>query len=195
VARKRVELRREEILEAMIRQMKDRGIPETKVSDVAQELGVSSGLIFYHFESKEALLLAAFPVAMQRDLEDLEAIVGRNTSALRRLKAVIKLYAPSGEAHGWRLWVEGWAAALRDPQLGEVIRGIDARWRAAVRTLIEQGVAAGEFVCADPEATTGRMTTMLDGLAVQRIIRGTPLSKAKYDAWVRQLLDAELSLR
>lgn len=193
MARKKVELRREEILEAMIRQMQQRGIPETRVVDVAHDLGVSSGLIFYHFETKEALLLAAFPRAMERDLVDLDAVVARKVSALRRLKAVIRLYGPTGQAQGWRLWVDGWAAALRDPQLADVIRAIDARWRAAVRTLVDEGVANGEFTCADPEATTGRITTMLDGLAVQRVVRGTPLSKAKYDAWVARLLETELT--
>jgi AcrR family transcriptional regulator len=194
VARKKVDLRREEIIEAMIAQIRDRGIAATRVLDVAQALGVSSGLIFYHFETKEALLAAAFPRAMERDLQDLDEIVARSGTALRRLRAVIKLYWPAGDAPGWRLTIDGWAASLRDPELAAVIREIDDRWQAAVRTLVEQGVEVGDFTCPDPAATAGRITALLDGLAVQRIVRREVLSKAKYDVGVNLLLAAELGL-
>ncbi|MEQ6901986.1 TetR/AcrR family transcriptional regulator [Nocardioides sp. YIM 152588] len=192
MARKRVDLRREEIIEAMIEQMRSRGIAETRVVDVAKALDVSTGLIFYHFDTKEALLLAAFPRAMERDLEDLDRIVARRSTAMRRLKALIKLYGPDGDAEGWRLWIDGWGNSLRDDSLAKSIQQIDDRWRTAVRTLIEQGVEAGEFTCADPVATAARITAILDGLAVQKVVRRDTLTKATYDSWVEQLLQAEL---
>jgi AcrR family transcriptional regulator len=192
VARKKVELRREEIIEAMIVQMRDRGIAETRVADVANALGVSTGLIFYHFDTKEALLLAALPRAMERDLVDLDGIVARKTTALRRLKAVVKLYGPSGDAAEWRLWIDSWGAALRDEQLGAMVLQIDGRWRAAIHTLLLEGVDSGEFACPDPEATAARTTALLDGLAIQKIVRREQTSKAKTDAWVAQFLDSEV---
>jgi AcrR family transcriptional regulator len=195
VARKKVELRREEIIEAMIVQMRERGIAETRVTDVAHALGVSSGLIFYHFETKEALLLAALPRVMQRDLEDVDAIVARRTSALRRLKAVVKLYGPSGDAAEWRLWIDSWGVALRDEQLAAMVLEIDGHWRNAIHALLVEGVAKGEFTCADPEATAARTTALLDGLAIQKIVRRDSVGKARTAAWVTQFLEAEIGAR
>ncbi|NEE39767.1 TetR family transcriptional regulator, partial [Streptomyces sp. SID7982] len=47
MVRKKVVLRREEILDATVEQIKQRGIATTRVTDVASALGVSSGLIYY----------------------------------------------------------------------------------------------------------------------------------------------------
>jgi AcrR family transcriptional regulator len=194
VARKKVELRREEILEATVEQIKKRGIVATRVTDVASALGVSSGLVFYHFEGKDQLLEEAFAYAVRRDLAALDAICARDAPALDRLKAALRLYGPTGKAPGWLLWVDGWAASLRDPGLRRVIRGLDTRWRRAIEQLIAEGAAAGEFQCDDPRGAAWRITALLDGLAVQLIVRKTGLTKSETTAWVSALVASELGL-
>lgn len=176
----------------MVEQISARGIAATRVADVAASMGVSTGLIFYHFETKEALLAEAFPRAMQHDLDDLQKIVARRTSASARLSAVVKLYSPAGGAPGWRLWIDGWAAALRDPQLVLAMRDIDVSWRTAVHDLICEGNAAGEFACRDPEASAARITALLDGLAVQKVVRGTGPTATERRRWIDDVLEFEL---
>ena len=192
MARKKVELRREEIIEEMIVQMRERGIAETRVIDVAKALGVSTGLVFYHFETKEALLLEALTRAMERDLQTLAEVMARKTTAARRLKAVLKLYAPAGDAAGWRLWIDSWGTALRDEQLAATVRDIDGRWQAAMLSLLKQGIDDGEFSCPDPAATAARTTALLDGLAIRKLVRREPISETDTEAWIAQHLGAEL---
>ncbi|MBS1692827.1 MAG: TetR family transcriptional regulator [Actinobacteria bacterium] len=192
MARKNVLLRRDEIIDAMVEQIAIRGIAATRVADVASALGVSTGLIFYHFDTKEALLAAAFPRAMQHDLEDLATIVARKSTARARLRAVIKLYYPASGAPGWRLWIDGWAAALRDEGLAEVMKDIDTQWRTAVRDLIVEGNAAGEFDCKEPDVSAARITALLDGLAVQSVVRGAGPAPAQRKRWIADVLDFEL---
>jgi AcrR family transcriptional regulator len=195
MARKGVLLRREEIIDAMVEQISERGIAATRVADVAAAMGVSTGLIFYHFETKEALLAAAFPRAMQHDMDDLAKIVARRSPAATRLRAVIKLYSPAGGAPGWRLWIDGWAAALRDQGLVQAIREIDSVWRSAVRDLIIKGAAAGEFTCRDPEVSAARITALLDGLAVQKVVRGAGPTPTERKRWIDEVLEFELPAR
>jgi AcrR family transcriptional regulator len=192
MARKGVLLRREEIIDAMVEQISTRGIAATRVADVAMAMGVSTGLIFYHFETKEALLAEAFPRAMQHDMDDLAKILGRKSPASTRLKAVIKLYGPSGGAPGWRLWIDGWAAALRDPGLVQAMRDIDNVWRTAVQDLIVEGNEAGEFCCRAPEVSAARITALLDGLAVQRVVRGAGPTPTERKRWIDEVLQFEL---
>jgi AcrR family transcriptional regulator len=192
MARKRVLVRREEIIDAMVEQIAERGIAATRVADVAAAMGVSTGLIFYHFETKEALLAEAFPRAMQHDLEDLEKILARKTPPSSRLRAVVKLYVPAGGAPGWRLWIDGWAAALRDPGLVQAMRDIDNIWRSAVHDLIVEGNAVGEFRCRAPEVSAARITALLDGLAVQKVVRGAGPSPTERKRWIDEVLDFEL---
>lgn len=48
---------REAILDATEKVIRERGLTETKIEDIAKEAGVSKGGIFFHFSSKKSLLL------------------------------------------------------------------------------------------------------------------------------------------
>ncbi|MEU0603022.1 TetR family transcriptional regulator C-terminal domain-containing protein [Streptomyces sp. NPDC006393] len=186
--------RREELLRAAIGQIEARGVAAVRISDVASVLGVSNALVLYHFSTKEKLVAAAFAHAAEGDLARLRELLGRRTTALRRLRAAVRWYAPTGTAKGWRLWIEGWAAALREPALRDVARHLDRQWKAAIADVVADGVAAGEFRCPDPDATALRLTALLDGLAVQLTSYGGTVSRARAREWVDEALARELGL-
>ncbi|MFE9021281.1 TetR/AcrR family transcriptional regulator [Streptomyces sp. NPDC007808] len=186
--------RREELLRAAVEQIEARGVTAVRIADVASALGVSNALVLYHFDTKEKLVAAAFSYAAEGDLTRLRKILGRRTTALRRLRAAVRWYAPTGQAKGWRLWIEGWAAALREPALQEVTRDLDRQWKAALTEVLAQGVAAGEFDCPDPTGTALRLTALLDGLAVQLTSYSGAVSRARARDWVDEALARELGL-
>ncbi|WP_069773744.1 TetR/AcrR family transcriptional regulator [Streptomyces sp. LUP30] len=186
--------RREELLRAAIEQIEARGVAAVRIADVAAALGVSNALVLYHFSTKERLVAEAFAHAAQDDLAHLGKLVGRRTTALRRLRAAVRWYAPTGQAKGWRLWIEGWAVSLREPALREVARRLDQEWKASLVELIAEGVAAGEFPCPDPAGTALRLTALLDGLAVQLTSYEGAVSRARAQEWVDEALDRELGL-
>jgi AcrR family transcriptional regulator len=186
--------RREELLRAAIEQIEARGVAAVRIADVASALGVSNALVLYHFSTKEKLVAAAFTHAAEDDLAHLRKLLGRRTTALRRLRSAVRWYAPTGQAKGWRLWIEGWAAALREPVLQEVTRDLDRRWKAALAEVIAEGVAAGEFRCPDPLGTALRLTALLDGLAVQLTSYPGAVSRARAQEWVDEALARELGL-
>ncbi|MGW1753319.1 TetR/AcrR family transcriptional regulator [Streptomyces mirabilis] len=186
--------RREELLRAAIEQIEARGVAAVRIADVASVLGVSNALVLYHFSTKEKLVAAAFTYAAEDDLAHLRKLLSRRTSALRRLRAAVRWYAPTGQAKGWRLWIEGWAAALREPALQEVTRDLDKQWKAAITEVIAEGVAAGEFACPDPTGAALRLTALLDGLAVQMTAYTGAVSRARAQEWVDEALARELGL-
>ncbi|WP_333764672.1 TetR/AcrR family transcriptional regulator [Streptomyces sp. IBSBF 2390] len=186
--------RRVELLRAAIEQIEARGVAAVRIADVAAALGVSNALVLYHFSTKEKLVAAAFTHAAQDDLAHLRKLLGRRTSALRRLRAAVRWYAPTGQAKGWRLWIEGWAVALREPALREVTRDLDKEWKAALVEVIAEGVAADEFVCADPVGTALRLTALMDGLAVQLTSYPGSVPRSRAQEWVDEALAHELGL-
>ncbi len=186
--------RREELLRAAIEQIEARGVAAVRIADVAAALGVSNALVLYHFSTKEKLVAAAFTYAAEDDLARLRKLLGRRTTALRRLRAAVRWYAPTGQAKGWRLWIEGWAVSLREPALREVTRELDEQWKAAIAGVIAEGVAAGEFACADPTGTALRLTALLDGLAVQLTSYPGAVPRSRAQEWVDEALARELSL-
>ena len=194
MARRKVEVRRDEILRATVDEVEKRGFAHTRAADVAAALGVSTGLIFYHFESKDALLSAAFAYAAERDLERLDRAANGKGSALRRLSRILGMYGPEGVGAGWALWIDAWAAALRSPEMADVSRQLDVRWKDTVAAVIQQGVDSGEIGCDDPSGAAWRITAMLDGLAVQMTVHEGVLSRRQVNAWVRRTAAAELGI-
>ncbi|MFD0366598.1 TetR/AcrR family transcriptional regulator [Streptomyces sp. NPDC059071] len=190
-----VEERRAEILRVAVEQIEARGVSNVRLSDVASALGVSSSLVLYHFSTKELLVAEAFAHAAEGDLAQLRGILDKpGTSATRRLRSAVRWYAPTGQAKGWRLWIEGWAAALREPALRKVTHDLDRRWKAAIAEVVAEGVAAGEFDCDSPEDVAWRLTALLDGLAVQTTSYGGALSRATMLEWVDDALVRELGI-
>ncbi|MFF7200199.1 MULTISPECIES: TetR/AcrR family transcriptional regulator [unclassified Streptomyces] len=186
--------RREELLGAAVAQIEERGVAAVRIADVAASLGVSNALVLYHFSTKEKLVAAAFTHAADGDLAHLRKLLGRRTTAVRRLRSAVRWYAPTGTAKGWRLWIESWAASLREPALREVARDLDQQWKAALTEVISQGAAEGEFPCDDPAAAAWRLTAFLDGLAVQMTSYGGSLSRAAMLEWTDEALARELGL-
>jgi AcrR family transcriptional regulator len=186
--------RREELLRAAVGQIEARGVAAVRIADVASALGVSNALVLYHFSTKEKLVSEAFAHAAEDDLAHLRKLLGRRTSASRRLRSAVRWYAPTGQAKGWRLWIEGWAAALREPALQEVAQDLDRQWKAAITEVVAEGVAAGEFRCADPAGAALRLTALLDGLAVQMTAYEGAVSRARALEWVDDALARELGL-
>lgn len=186
--------RREELLSAAVEQIEARGVAAVRIADIASALGVSNALVLYHFSTKEKLVAAAFTHAADGDLAHLRKLLSRRTSALRRLRAAVRWYAPTGHAKGWRLWIEGWAAALREPVLREVAHDLDQQWKAALTEVIAEGAAAGEFRCEDPASAAWRLTAFLDGLAVQMTSYAGSLSRTAMLAWTDEALARELGV-
>jgi AcrR family transcriptional regulator len=192
VERKRAQLRREEILSATVRQIQGHGIAALRIADVAAVLGVSPALLIYHFQTKENLVAAAFRHAAEHDLLKVNRLVRGSGSVPSRLMSTLRWYAPTGRARGWLLWIDGWATAMRDRALAEVISDLDERWRQAIADLISEGVAAGDFTVEDPHEAAGRITALLDGLAVRTLVHGGGLNRPTMLAWLTKQVAWEL---
>jgi AcrR family transcriptional regulator len=193
MGRQRVDVRREEILVATIKEIEASGMSALRVGDVASTLGVSSGLVFYHFETKDALLVAALEFAVERDLERLERNLTRGRTPTERLRRVISSYGPTGTANGWTLWIDAWTMALREPTIRQAMRRLDQRWRVALEGAVRDGVDSGEFACADPAAAVAKMGALVDGLSVASVVYGH-VTRHQLRVWLRDTAAAELGV-
>ena len=191
--RRKVEVRREEILAAAETEVTRRGFARTRVADVAAALGCSSALIFYHFGTKERLFAEALTHAMDRDLARLDAAVARATDPIDGVRRILALYSPQGDANAWTLWVDAWAEALREPEMRAVSRQLDVRWKDALAEQIRRGNDRGLMSCADPDDAAWRLSALLDGLAVQVMVHRS-LSKKELKYLLRAAVVAELNV-
>lgn len=193
MGRQKVEVRREEILAATVKEIEASGMASLRVADVAAALGVSSGLVFYHFETKDALLVAALEFAVERDLERLDKALTKGRTPTDRLARILASYGPTGSAPGWTIWIDAWANALREPTLRRSLRRMDERWCGALESAIGEGAASGEFDCPDPAASVARIGALLDGLTVAVLVYGT-VTRKQLRAWVLEATATEVGI-
>ncbi|MEJ3745233.1 TetR family transcriptional regulator C-terminal domain-containing protein [Actinomycetes bacterium KLBMP 9797] len=194
MTRRSAEVRLETLLRTACDVIADRGLANTRTTDVAQAAGVSQALVFYHFSTKERLLAKAFAYAAEQDLAQLRAVVDAKTSPREKLKKILKLYAPTGRSKSWAMWIDGWSESQRVPELEKMSRNLDLQWKEALTRVIENGVATGAFRCADPTGAAWRILAVIDGLAVQVTVHDRVITRRQLADWVRLAAARELDL-
>lgn len=159
-------VRRPEILAAAAEVIRERGLENTRVSDVAERVGTSAPSVLYYYASKAELLHEALTSAEAGYYEELEAELGGIESARERLVRIVAGGAGDGD-YDAALWMELWAKALRDPELAATRAELDGRWRRAIAAVIRYGQERGEFGATDADEFAVLLASLLDGLAVQ----------------------------
>jgi AcrR family transcriptional regulator len=79
--------RRAQLLDAAARLFRERGYHATSMRDIAKAVGMLSGSIYYHFDSKEEMLLAVYEEGKRRVADAVDAAVNAETDPWRRLEA------------------------------------------------------------------------------------------------------------
>jgi TetR/AcrR family transcriptional repressor of bet genes len=173
--------RRRRILVATVEMLRERGFAGTRVTDIAEAAGTSSGLVLYHFGSLAGALAEALTHVEDAFYAELDAELDGVSGPVDRLRRLVRLASGTGPAVGdWTLWLEIWVRALRDADAAAVRDSLDRRWRALLRELIGDGVRAGVFAPADVEATTLRLASLMDGLAIQLALRDPSMSVTRF---------------
>ena len=191
-ARRSVEVRREEILSTTVELLDRLGLASTRVADVAVALDVSPALVFYHFGTKDDLVAEAFAHAVEHDLHRLEKAASGD-DPVASLRRVLRLYGPTGRATGWRIWIDAWAVALRNPHIRKVLQRLDRQWQDILRGVVDDGVASGVFTCPDPAVSVARISALVDGLSVAAVVHRS-VTREQLRGWVAAQLAVELGV-
>ncbi len=175
---------RERILSAAVGRIAREGIDGVRIARIATDAGVSTALVHYHFDSRDALLAEALDYSYHH-AGDVRIDTGlpERASHAERLQAMIEQCLPStpGLREDWVLWVELWLRAIRHPELRLVAQELYARLHAWFADEIRAGIANGEFARCDPEAVADQTLALLDGYGVRTLIGDAtlPLDRAR----------------
>jgi AcrR family transcriptional regulator len=159
------------MLRAALDVIVERGYADTRIADVAERTGTSPALVIYYFKTRDQLLTEAIKFSEdvwyaegRRRMADIPTAAGRLTEII----AMTCLPETDPEPYSWWiLWLDLWAASLRNPGVGAVRRKLDERWREQLRSLVLAGQEAGEFAPVDVYDFAIMLIAVLDGLAIQ----------------------------
>jgi AcrR family transcriptional regulator len=171
--------RRRQILDAAVHVIAEQGLCDTRILEVAERAGTSSALVIYYFkEGKSQLLREALNHAESQFYEDTASALAGLSSARERLVRLVQLSCALGDGsqpplEEWKLWLDLWAKARRDPEVARDREALDRRWRRTIADIVRQGQASGEFAAVDADEFALRLAALLDGLAI-RVVLGDP---------------------
>jgi TetR/AcrR family transcriptional repressor of bet genes len=137
--------RRQQIVDALLAEMAERGYEGASVQAVARRAGLAPGLVHYHFESKQEILLEA--VRQLRDLfaRRFEALAARAATPRDRLRAFLDARLARGEgasATAVAAWVVVGAEAVRQPEVKAAFQEVMREQRRMLEQLLRD--LAGE---------------------------------------------------
>jgi AcrR family transcriptional regulator len=167
--------RRNQVLVAALACFARRGYHATTMSDVAAEAGVSKGMPYLYFPSKEALYIALqteWNCALGERVD--AAIAGMPEAERRSPRSVLRtVIATIGaqvteEQATCRVLMEAYTLAAYHPAIAVAVGESSDRAQSGLERLVRQGIEAGEWpVGTDAALQTRLITGSLHGLMAQ----------------------------
>lgn len=186
------EVRREQIIQAAFRVAACEGLEQLTMHLVAAEAGLSKGLLFFHFKSKEALLLALLDWLLDTIFETWQ--VPENLPPVERLLAWLRLdlqdLAQEKQEDALHLFFSYRAIAAHDPIIDERIQGALERSRQTLLPIV-QAVIESEprrFCQVAPEELASVVLAITQGSAIQSLFSNHSVDVERTLSVVRALL-------
>jgi AcrR family transcriptional regulator len=185
--------RRAQILDAAVVVISRRGVDRARLADVAEQAGVSLGLVQHYFRTRERLLIETFRREQERISRIWYDAVPHDADPLIRLAEYVRLSSPEGSSGaatpfdpGWSFWLEFWSKANRDDDIRAEVADIYSNFAELYRQAIREGIERGEFTIAGTvEDAADRLISLADGIAVR-----TLLGELRRDRMLPLLVDA-----
>lgn len=171
------EVRREQILQAAMGIVREKGLRNLRIPDVAREVGVVPSAFYRHFSGKQELVLALVG-RIRVMLENHLAASGRETSdPLERLEIVMARHLGiMRESPVMPLIVLSEDAAFGDAKMRRLIINIHRFLREAAAGLIEEARSSGRLPAdTEPEAAAMVYVSLIQHTALMLAISGGEL--------------------
>jgi AcrR family transcriptional regulator len=159
--------RRQQLLDAAIRVMQDTGYHEMSMQALATEAGVSVGLAYRYFASKEEVLLAAIVAILDALRAELPTAAESGSSASERLCATFAAYVRVIDRYRHSVLLTYRESATLSVAGRELIKRMEVATAEPLAGIVRNGITSGEFVECDVELIVSDMVLLAHGWALK----------------------------
>jgi len=159
--------RRMQILGASLKIFARKGLTDTRIADIAAATGMSQGLIYRYFASKEEVFATLVEGTMQLSLmlaEQAEALPGPALEKLRWLTVQLLPYQYE-QPEGVLILIHAMVNEAVPQGVREMALGYSDKIQAIIRKIISQGQAEGAIRLVSPAQLTFLFLATFQGLA------------------------------
>lgn len=185
---------RARILDGAGRAFAGSGFRGTSVPAIAGEAGVSVGLIYRYFPSKEELFLAVCARETDATLDELAATLSRIPDPRQRLAAAVGQFVDSlGDDKWGAIVVHAWAEADRNPRVRDMLLRLFDQQRGFAAIFIREAMARGEAPPdTDVEAVSLAAGMLLHGAIAYQAERGPAFDREPVRRAITTVLGTQL---
>jgi TetR/AcrR family transcriptional repressor of bet genes len=176
------EARREQLILATIRSVADRGLADTTIATVAQEAGLSQGIVNLHFRSKDGLLTETLRyLADEYRSACHEAAATGEVSPVAGLLAMVELDFRRSICSRDKLavWFAFWGERRFRPTYRRICAERDRSYDDMVRLMCARLCEEGGYPGVEPAVVADGLSALTDGLWLDLLVRPDTMSRER----------------
>ncbi|HEY4645791.1 MAG TPA: TetR/AcrR family transcriptional regulator [Steroidobacteraceae bacterium] len=189
---------RQRILERAAPLLNRHGFQSAPVSEIMRVTGLQKGGLYNHFESKEALALAAFDLLMDRINRKVMEVHRSHDSPLAQLTAHVQLIASGGtETEGGCPMANSIVESDdANPALRARVANVLDQWRWLLTHTVAKGIVAGEIRAdVNPDEVATRVICALEGGHLLRHFYGEERYLQQMGKFLTEYIERDLRAR
>jgi TetR/AcrR family transcriptional regulator len=149
----RADQSRARILEAAILEFSENGLAGARTEQIAEAAGVNKALLYYYFQSKEALYTAALESVAERVVaSSMAAMAGERSAGERLVNFVLNHFDRIHSQRTFQSLMQQDMMRLRQGEANALHPLVEKVFRPmmyAVKELLAEGMSTGELICVD----------------------------------------------
>ena len=160
--------RKQQITQAAQKVFSRLGFHQARMSDIAEESGLSKGTLYLYFDSKDEIIINLLDNLFEPEFQDLKSLVDLDLPAPERIrKYTERVIADMERMLKWMpIAFEFVSLAFRRETVQEVLQSYYKEHLHIITPLFEQGLERGEFSPHDPEAAAIALGAIIEGTAL-----------------------------
>ena len=164
--------RKEEIMSAALKVFARRGFANTKIGDIASMAGVSHGLVYHYFNSKEEIfseLLRFAVLGSSQSFLAAQSLNARPIEKIRWFSQTVLQSISSYEDSAYYFMIVIHAAIMESSEENRAFAESSAVSLKSLVSIIAEGQKSGEFREGDPFGMALAFSAAIQGLAVYKL--------------------------
>ncbi|MCK7477894.1 MAG: TetR/AcrR family transcriptional regulator [Candidatus Moduliflexus flocculans] len=165
-------LRRAQLTAAAYKVVAQKGYNDFTIKDIAEEAGLSTGLVHYYFKNKEDLLFKLLKEMNANLRDNLKKALTELTEPKDKLMAFCDeaFDLVDKEKAYFYVLIDFWAQMNHDNRIRQANVKLFQSYRDEISSIIEEGIAKGVFAAMDVKFTSVIIISLIQGTIIQYVI-------------------------
>ena len=167
------ERRRQQLIDATIKCISNKGLGGLTLGDVANEAGLSQGIVNLHFKSKDNLLSETLRFLIEDyDAQFMQTVEQSSGSAAETLLALMEMDLKPEICDRKKLsvWFAFWGEVKAVPTYQKIGAAYDDKFCDIIQQICERIISEGDYKNISAQTVTDTLTSLTDGLWLSCLI-------------------------